>query len=103
MFRAILLLQSIFHAVYFFYNVYLLPLPSEKEKNLHGFKDVCLKNGSSQCHNQALILLFVPFSLDSDIPARCYNVWEVELVADDLTLFFVRNTSRLPNLISQLV
>ena len=37
----------------------------EREENtLKGFTDVCHKNGSSQCHDLALTVLFVPNSLD---------------------------------------
>jgi len=40
---------------------------AEREgNNLKGFKDFCLKNGSSQDQNLALTLLFVPNSLDGD-------------------------------------
>jgi len=39
-------------------------------EQLDFFKDICLKNGSSQGQNLALTVLFVPNSLDSSEHAR---------------------------------
>ena len=43
-------------------------------KNLHGLKDVCIKNGSSQGQNLALTVLSVPSSLNSAMWGRLAGV-----------------------------